>query len=127
MTQLMAASESNALETNLTRKVWNRRNAARTHAGSAALALVNRPRTAVCELQRMTSQRKQRPREPSIVVDEALSSPSWCSEETVVFRREMLDELLAPPKKKSPSVLLLGLVSLAVILGAVALRLLLRH
>ena len=75
----------------------------------------------------MTSQRKQRPAEPSIVVDETLSSPSWCSEETVVFRREMLDQLIAPPKKKSPSMLVLGLVCLAIVLTAVALRLLLRH
>jgi len=75
----------------------------------------------------MTSQRKQRPAEPSIVVDETLSSPSWCSEETVVFRREMLDELLVAPKKKAPSALLLGIVCAVIILAAVAWRLLLRH
>ena len=45
----------------------------------------------------------------------------------MVFRREMLDELLAPPKKKSRSLLIPALVSVAIILAAVALRLYLRH
>lgn len=78
----------------------------------------------------MTPQRKQRHAEPSIVVDPSLdSSPSWCSEETVLFRREMLDELIQPaPKKKSPpSLLLVSLGCIALIAAAVVLRLLIHR
>ena len=72
----------------------------------------------------MTSPRKQRPNEPSIVVDPTLAPPTWCSEETVVFSREMLEAMQRPqpPKKKPLPLLQLILACVSLILAAIALR-----
>jgi len=74
----------------------------------------------------MTAPRKQRPKEPSIVVDPKLAAPSWCSEETVVFSREMV-EAMQRPKKKSLPLLQIGLACIALIVAAIALRFLLHR
>ena len=71
----------------------------------------------------MSSHLKQRLAEPSIVVDPNLASPSWTSEETVLFRRDMLP-LVQPPKKRTrlrPALLVAA--SVLLILCAIALRL----
>lgn len=83
----------------------------------------------------MTSHSKQQTAEPTIVVDPSMArgNPEWTSEETVLFRREMLDDIVQrgqreqPSHKQSPSLRPALLLSVALILCAIALRLFLRR
>jgi hypothetical protein len=85
------------------------------------------------EAEQMKSPSK-RAAEPSIVVDPSLAAPAWTSEETVVFHREMLQDMnlavsemgkqaLPAAKPKQPSLRPALILSAFLILGAVALRL----
>jgi hypothetical protein len=87
------------------------------------------------EAEHMTQSKPQQA-EPSIVVDPSLAPPAWTSEETVIFRREMLQEMNleigkearpAAKPKPQPSLRPVLILSALLILGAVALRLFLHR